>query len=236
VAKIRWPLVVRRTHKWVALFVGLQVVLWTLSGFYMVVVHIDKIHGDDLVRSPPVMSFSLAGMIPPSDLLVSSPDATEVKLQRLGDRPVWRVETKAGAYLHDAGTGRRLPALSEAEILAAAQRFFATPTRIVDARLLTVAPQEVQTRKPPIWQVEFEGWNRPTLYISPTTGEMLSRRHLLWRVFDFAWMLHIMDYANRTNVNNPLLRVATWSAFAMALSGAWLLFWSFPRRKRKKPA
>jgi hypothetical protein len=47
-------------------------------------------------------------------------------------------------------------------------------------------------------------------------------------------MLHIMDYDERTDVNNPLLRVATWSAFAMALSGAWLLIWSFQRRKRKK--
>ncbi len=43
-----------------------------------------------------------------------------------------------------------------------------------------------------------------------------------------------MDYQGRTDVNNPLLRVATWSAFAMALSGAWLLLWSFPKRKKKK--
>mgnify|MGYP003339799900 CR=1 FL=1 len=49
-------------------------------------------------------------------------------------------------------------------------------------------------------------------------GEIVSRRHALWRVFDFAWMLHIMDYEARTNVNNPLLRIATLSAAAMALS------------------
>ena len=100
--------------------------------------------------------------------------------------------------------------------------------------LFELAPQEMQSRKPPYWQVEFEGWNRPTLYLSPQTGELISRRHALWRVFDVAWMLHIMDYDERTDVNNPLLRVATWSAFAMALTGAWLLIWSFPRRKRKK--
>src|SRR3546814_18376648 len=87
---------------------------------------------------------------------------------------------------------------------------------------------------PPYWQVEFEGWNRPTLYLSPQTGELISRRHALWRVFDFALMLHIMDYDERTDVNNPLLRVATWSAFAMALTGAWLLLWSFKRPQRKK--
>jgi hypothetical protein len=47
-------------------------------------------------------------------------------------------------------------------------------------------------------------------------------------------MLHIMDYQTRDNVNNPLLRVVTWAAVLMALSGAWLLVYSFPRRKRRK--
>ena len=70
--------------------------------------------------------------------------------------------------------------------------------------------------------------------IHAAAGELISRRHALWRVFDFAWMLHIMDYDERTDVNNPLLRVATWGTFAMAATGAWLLIWSFPRRKRKK--
>src|SRR3546814_9083567 len=97
--------------------------------------------------------------------------------------------------------------------------------KIVSVRLLTKAPQEMQSRKPPYWQVEFEGWNRPTLYLSPKNGELISRRHALWRVFDFAWMLHIMDYDERTDVNNPLMRVETWTAFAMALTGAWLLTW-----------
>ena len=94
----------------------------------------------------------------------------------------------------------------------------------------------MQSRKPPYWRVEFKGWNQPTLYISPSTGELISRRHNLWRIFDFVWMMHIMDYEGRTNVNNPLLRVATWSAVTMALAGAVLLFWSFPARKKKKTA
>jgi uncharacterized iron-regulated membrane protein len=233
-AKIRWPLVVRRTHKWLALLVGVQVVLWTLTGFYMVVVHIDIIHGDHLVRSQPIRPIDPSGLAVPSRIVSAAPGASELRLQRLFDRPVWRAETPAGPRLFDARTGEGMPDLTEAEIRALARRIYAGDGEIVSARLLTQAPLEVQSRKPPFWQVEFAGWNRPTLYLSPWTGELISRRHALWRAFDFAWMLHIMDYDDRTNVNNPLLRVATWSAFAMAVSGAWLLFWSFPRRKRKK--
>ncbi len=231
---IRWPLLVRRTHKWLALVVGVQALLWTLTGFYMVVAHIDTIHGDHLVRAPMVQPFDLAGLAPPSRIVAAAPGASEVRLQRFFDRPVWRAETPEGARLFDARSGAPLPALTESQVREQARRIYTGDGKIVSVRLLTEAPQEMQSRKPPYWQVEFEGWNRPTLYLSPTTGELISRRHALWRVFDFAWMLHIMDYDERTDVNNPLLRVATWSVFAMAISGAWLLIWSFKRRKRKQ--
>jgi hypothetical protein len=67
--------------------------------------------------------------------------------------------------------------------------------------------------------------------LSPATGELVSRRHELWRIFDFVWMLHIMDYETRDNVNNWLLRPFTWGALLMALSGVWLLLYSFPWRR-----
>jgi hypothetical protein len=47
-------------------------------------------------------------------------------------------------------------------------------------------------------------------------------------------MLHIMDYDERENVNNPLLRAFTWAAVLMALSGAWMLIYAFPKKKKKK--
>jgi hypothetical protein len=230
---IRWPLVVRRTHKWIALFVGIQVVLWTATGFYMVLVHIDTIHGDHLVKPPAARQFDLAGLYPPARVAAAVPGTTEVRLdQRLG-RSIWRVQSPAGVSAYDAVSGRPLRDLSDAEIRAAARKLFSGDRKIVAATLLTAPVQEMGNRTPPYWQVEFAGWNRPTLYLAPATGELIAKRHLLWRVFDVAWMLHIMDYQTRSDVNNPLLRIATWSAFVMALTGAWLLIWSFPKRKKK---
>lgn len=231
---IRWPLFIRRTHKWLALFIGLQVVLWTATGMYMVAVHIDYIHGDHLVRTPAAPTYDLNQLASPATVAASAPDATEVRLQTMLDSPVWRVETAASSYVVDAKSGAKLPPLNEAQVREVARRIYTGTPDIVAVKLLTEAPMEMQARKPPYWQVEFKGWNRPTLYISPTTGELISRRHNLWRIFDIAWMLHIMDYSERTDVNNPLLRVATWSGLLMALTGAWLLLWSFPRKKKKK--
>jgi hypothetical protein len=209
-------------------------VLWTVTGFYMVIVHIDTIHGDNLVRTAASKPFDLAQLIAPSRIAANNPGSNEIRLQRHLDRPVWRVDGPGPPFLIDAESGRRLPPLNQLQAEAAARSFYAGDPTIVSSKLLTQAPLEMQTRKPPYWQIEFKGWNQPTFYISPATGELISRRHALWRVFDFAWMLHIMDYDERSDVNNPLLRVATWSAVAMALSGAWLLVWSLPRRRKKK--
>ena len=231
---MRLPLLARTIHKWLGLLLGLQVVIWTLSGTYMVAVHIDIIHGDHLIRTPPEPPIRVQGLVEPDALRQRFPDLQTLKLQTWMDRPVYVVQATSGARLVDARTGALLSPINEATVRALAQRWMKQDVDIVKAELLTDLPIEVQTRKPPLWRVEFEGWNKPTFYFAPSTGEFISRRHELWRFFDFVWSLHIMDYVKRTDVNNPLLRVATLSAAFMTLSGAWLLLYAFPRRKRKK--
>ena len=233
---MRLPLLARTAHKWLALLVGVQVVIWTLTGLYMTVVHIDIIHGDHFVRTPHARPIPLEGLVEPATLPARFPGLRSVRLERWMDRPVYILEASGGAALIDARTGERLSPVSEATVRAVARARFAGDAPIVKAQLLRELPLEVQTRKPPLWRVEFAGWNKPTFYISPHTGELVTRRHELWRTFDFLWSLHIMDYVKRTDVNNPLLRVATVSAAVMTISGAWLLVYSFPRRRRRNAA
>ncbi|ARU17585.1 PepSY domain-containing protein [Croceicoccus marinus] len=232
--KIRWPSFVRRLHKWLALVIGLQVVLWTATGFYMVVVHIERIHGDHLVKPVERPVFDMGSAIAPATLLETVPNATDIRSSFLLGRPVWRVTGSGGVQLFDATTGEPIQPVSAEQAEAIAQSRYTSDEAVSSVRLLTESPMEMQGRKPPYWQVTFDRWDSPTFYISPETGELVSRRHSLWRIFDFAWMLHIMDYDERSDVNNLLLRTSTWLAVAMALSGAWLLVWAFPRRRKKK--
>ena len=233
---MRPALLTRTAHKWIALLVGLQVVIWTLSGLYMTAVHIDIIHGDHFVRTPEARPIPLQGLIEPASLPARFPGLRSMRLERWLDRPVYIVERASGSVLLDARTGEQLSPVGEAAVRAVARDRFRGDAAIAEVQLLRELPIEVQTREPPLWRVEFAGWNKPTFYISPDTGELVTRRHELWRVFDFLWSLHIMDYVKRTDVNNPLLRVATASAAVMAISGAWLLVYSFPRRRRRNAA
>ncbi|HEY5612201.1 MAG TPA: 2Fe-2S iron-sulfur cluster-binding protein, partial [Lysobacter sp.] len=66
-----------------------------------------------------------------------------------------------------------------------------------------------------------------TLYVSAQDGRILERRNDSWRVFDFVWMLHIMDYTGRQDFNNPLVIMAASGGLWIALSGFWLLVTSF---------
>lgn len=160
--------------------------------------------------------------------------ATGIRLAWVDQHPIYITDGPSGERAFAATSAAPMKAPNEQAIRALASTYYTGSEPIASAELITEVPGEIRGRAPPLWRVEFDHWNRPTFYLSPVTGELLSRRHELWRVFDFVWMLHIMDYAERENVNNPLLRAFSWGAVLMALSGIWLLFYAFPRRKKKE--
>ena len=229
---MRTHVIARKTHKWLGLFIGLQVVVWSLSGLYMTAVHIDIIHGDHLVRTLPPKSADVGDLLDPLAVAAAS-RGDSVRLAWVRNQPAYVVKGEAGETVVDARTGTPVPPPTEAEIRSIAKASYSGSEPIASASLITDIPGEIRGRKPPLWRVEFDQWNQPTLYFSPATGELLSRRHELWRIFDFVWMLHIMDYDERENVNNLLLRIFTVGGVLMAASGIWLLFYSFHRKKKK---
>ena len=230
---MRLHIAARKTHKWLGLFIGIQIVIWSLSGLYMTAVHIDTIHGDHLIRSPGTQQFDARELTDPLGV-AGTHKSQSVRLASMRGQPVYVVKSDDGEQAVDARTGSLVAPPSEQEIRKIAADTFTGSQPIASAQLITDIPGEIRGRKPPLWRVEFDHWNKPTLYFSPVTGELVSRRHELWRIFDFVWMLHIMDYDERENVNNGLLRTFTWGAVLMALSGAWLLLYAFPKKKKKK--
>jgi len=86
----------------------------------------------------------------------------------------------------------------------------------------------------PLWRVRFEQPESLNLYLDPWTGEMVARRTDRWRVFDFFWMLHIMDFDEREDFNHPLLQIAAALGLIIALSG--VVLWALTTRLfRRRP-
>ena len=232
----RLPLLARRLHKWIALVVGVQALVWTLSGFYMVAIDLDFIHGDHLIVEEAPRSLDPAVLGDPVVAARAVPGATGVRLHRVHGRDVYIAASPGGDVVLDALSLDRVAQPTEADIRRIARERFNGPEEIVGVELLDEVPFEIRGRKAPLWRVRFEGWNEPTLYFSASTGDLLTRRHRLWRVFDFLFGLHIMDYSEREDPNNLLLRVSSWTALTLMLTGAWLLLYSFARRKRRRGA
>jgi len=221
----------RRAHKWIGLVVGVQALLWMISGVYMTVVPLDIIHGDHLAHSHSEPLAADAPRLPQDKLMALHPGITALKVKRLLDREVYEIHQDGRAALIDTRTGDRITPLERTTVVALAKAVYQGEAEVTGAEWLTRAPREVQTRPVPMWAVRFDDSGQTTLYFSPDTGELLARRHDLWRWFDFLWMFHIMDYEKRTDVNNTLLRVAAAIGVLFALSGVWLLFYSFTRRR-----
>lgn len=222
----------RRVHKWVALFIGVQALLWMLSGLYMTAISIDIIHGDHLVHRDNQPLSSTGTLLHPDVLAQRYPGLTGFRLKRFMKREVFELQQGATTMLVDARNGAQISPLNEEMARTLAQSFYIGNAPIRTVELMTKAPQEVSNRPVPIWRVEFADRNETTLYLSPQTGELLAKRHDLWRWFDLLWMFHIMDYDERSDMNNMLLRITSSVGLVFALSGIWLLVYSFGRRRR----
>ncbi len=223
----------RRLHKWFAIVVGAQLVLWAVSGVYMVSVDLDIIHGDMLVREVhPIVDDALDEVLPPSQVLALQGAVTDFELVARLDQPVYLVTTTGGVRRAvDAITGEPLEELSAAEAARAAEANYRGTSAVARTELITRSPpSEIATLDLPVWQVNFDDAWGSSFYIDPVSGAFLKRRHTLWRVFDFLWMLHIMDYEARTDINNLLLRMVAGLSLLMGLSGVWLLYYRFVRR------
>lgn len=222
----------RKIHKWAALVLGIQLFLWALSGFYMVAVHIDIIHGDMLVKNTQQnIAYNDRFDVPLDQLTSIYPDAHSVTMRAMIGRPVYEI-TGEITILLDARDGRQLSPLDKKTATDVAKYHYAGKSEVRHVELLErEPPTELQSRSLPLWRVDFDDkWNS-TFYVDPYTGEFTTRRHSLWRVFDFLWMLHIMDYDERANVNNTVLRVFSILGTLLGLSGAWLLFYSFKKKQ-----
>ena len=60
------------------------------------------------------------------------------------------------------------------------------------------------------------------VYQNPYSGEILSIRSQSWRIWDFMWGIHIMDWVERDNINNIFLKFFSSLALITSISGIFL--------------
>ena len=214
--------VVLLAHRWVGLLLGVQVVFWMASGAVMSWLSLKEVRGETTapIELPPRLEARQYAS--PGGIIAQWPEATEVRLRTFSGALYYEAIAPSGRALFDPFTGEPKPPLDEAAVKRIAQRAYVGDPTIHSAILLSTPPPEYKGPTP-VWQVRFSTADGMRLYISPDTGEVLKRRNNQWRLFDFFWMLHIMDYDERENFNHPLIRIASATGLAFALTGVWLV-------------
>jgi len=213
----------RRVHKWIGLVIGLQFVLWAISGTAMALLSMDKVAGGEMAehRASPVPGGAEAWRR--AQQALAGQPIEKLSLRALGPRHVLEVKTASGLKLFDAVDGKPvvIDRQAAAAIAGAAHPTGARLTRVTALREVGLAVREHEL---PIWQVDFRDDANSSYYISGTTGAILERRNDSWRLWDFFWMLHNMDYSERTSFNHPLIITVGFAMAWLASTGFWLLF------------
>jgi uncharacterized iron-regulated membrane protein len=219
---------IRWLHKWFGLVLGLQFLLWAGSGTVMALLDHHEVSAEHSVL-PVAQPASPPQPLPLAKVAerVGAPIVT-LQLKPLYDSYVYEATTPLGVRLLDAATGAPIEIdAARAKTLAVARYAGSEPVKSVTH----VAETTLETRDValPVWRVEFADKDRTTLLVSAKTGELLGTKNNTWRLWDIAWMLHIMDYTERQSFNHPLIITVGSGAAWLALSGLILLFRSFRR-------
>lgn len=233
---------IRRTHRYLGVVLGIQFLIWTISGLYFSWTNIDEIHGDFQHRHPPHLTgnhtlVSPAVAFEKAGYKVDSIHSVQL-ISMLG-KPFYSLQFYTGKtfrkILADATNGVRRGPVNKSEAVQIAAESFNGEALLSSAEYITTttAHHEYRGKPLPAWAITFKHPSNTTVYVSEAGGKVESFRNNKWRIFDFLWMGHTMDYKGRDNFNNWLLRIFSVFGLLTILSGFVLFFISSRRLKRK---
>lgn len=226
----------KKYHKWLGLFLSIQFAIWLITGLYMVIIPIDYIHGDHLIRPvEEALTATDLQAVDMDELRHKFPETEQIEILKQLGKPYAIIDTEKGVKRVDLTDLSETSPIDEAMVRTLAhQHYAAGDAPILAVNLLTDIPGEIRGRQAPIWQVIFDDGENGTLYFSPISGKLMGKRHDFWRAYDFLWMFHIMDYETRDNINTLLLRLITSMALIAVLAGAVLGFYALKKKSNPK--
>jgi hypothetical protein len=204
---------------------GIQVLIWAGSGLYMTLFDINVIRGEHLLKEMPPAELAAKAIKPIApELIAEHAPIQSITLKRYFGQLVYEIRKKRTKIIIDAYTGEIKTSIAEEAVRTQADTIYAGKATIASIKKLDRYPGEIGGRKQPVWQVEYNDWLHSTLYFHDTSGQLVSKRTDLWRVFDLLWILHIMDFLRSDGHTGYLFRFFSIASFLMALFGTWLLY------------
>lgn len=236
--KTRFHVAASRIHKWLALIIGAQLLIWFSSGVLMSFLPIEQVRGEHLVDRDRVVAVpATLDLVPPARLIMSVKAPVEsVSFAMLAGRPVAQVATSDGTKLFDAVSGNPLPPVGAELARAIANDAWKAPAKPA-ARISRVVSESPEYRGTlPAWRVAFADPDNTSVFIAAETGKIAAVRTGTWRLYDFFWSLHIMDWKNHENFNTWWLLAFAIGGLCMGIAGTILLVMRWPISRKRRIA
>ena len=217
-------LIVRNTHKYLSFFISIQLLLWTVSGIYFAFNKIENVRGEQYrLQSPFKYSFK--------NIEFEIPGATSAVLKKRLDKTIITASTKTGMrYFDEDGDPLKKISFDEAKQIVA-ENTLLKPIAVEEVSEPKKG-SEYRGRQLPIYKVTTRNANDKEInaYLNIFSGDIVAIRSAQWRIWDLMWGFHIMDWQERDNIDNILLKIFSVLALISSLSGI-LLFFKIDIRK-----
>ncbi len=220
-----------RLHKWLALIIGAQLLIWFASGALMSFWPIDEIHGDHLVDRKTVEPLAADVTLADPASYLRGTGADRVTLRMLNGRAVAEVVRGRDIRLFDATAGTPLPAVDAQSAAAIARKAWIGGAVAAPTTCKVVAASPEYRGPLPAWRVAFPDADRTSVFVAADTGQIAAVRTANWRLFDFFWGLHIMDWTERDNFNSWWLLAFAIGGLVLGLAGTVLLVIRWPIKR-----
>lgn len=236
--RTRFHLAASRVHKWLALIIGAQLLIWFASGALMSFLSIDKVRGEHLVDREAIATIPPdARMVPPETLLTQADAPVEAIAWRMLDgKPIAEVATGKGIRLFDAQSGAALPPVDAIQATRIARSAWKGADKPASQPSRVTAESPEYRGALPAWRVAFADLDHTSVFVSVETGKITAVRNGTWRLYDFFWSLHIMDWKNHEDFNTWWLLAFAIGGLTLGMAGTILLFMRWPIRKARRNA
>ena len=224
--KRKVSLKIRKAHRYLGIFLGVQFLFWTISGLYFSWTNIDEIHGDHY-KNLEYESLSFENLISPSLINIKEAIKT-LEIRDINKNPYYLINKK---WLYSARSGVRKNELTKDEATYIANKHMKKGLKVRSVEKITEAGKHHEYRKKllPAYVISYKSNDNLKAYVSITDAKFQSVRHRSWRWFDFLWMTHTMDYEGRDNFNTITLRAFSLLGLITVLSGFTLAFVTTPK-------
>jgi len=216
---------IRKAHRYLGLFLGIQFLMWTISGLYFSWTDLDEIHGDQF-KNLNYQPIAFQNLISPSEINHSEP-INKIEIRDIQKEPYYLINE---SFLYHARTGKNKASISEEDAIYIANNYMKEGLEISSVEKIheTGKHHEYREKLLPAYVLNYTSDENLKAYVSIENAKFQTVRHRDWRWFDFLWMTHTMDYEGRDNFNNTVLRIFSLLGLITVISGFSLWFVSSP--------